>query len=216
MYVAGHLHLKKGLHECVVRVFSNFYIQLVHSWYIMVQKRDNLEMKVLAYLFNSEAHIRGMERAIGVPHSTLLRVLSRMENKNIIDYKTVGKNKQYFIKESLKSRKMLENMENYKLLTLFEKYPKLEILFEDVMKKCDSRLIILFGSYAKNIPRKESDIDLYIETEDVDVKRKAEEINSKLSVKIGKFDRHSLLIKEIIRNHIILKGVEHFYEQIFD
>jgi len=172
-------------------------------------------MEILAHLFNSEAHIRGMEKAIKIPHATLIRKLSKMERQNIVDYKIVGKNKQYFIKRSLKSRKMLEMMENYKLIRFLEKYPHLEPLFEDIIKKCSSKLIILFGSYAKGIPKQESDIDIYIETEDQNIKKKAEEINSKLSIKIGKFNKDSLLIKEIIKNHIMLAGAERFYEQIF-
>ena len=182
----------------------------------MVQKRDNREMEILAYLFNSEAHIRGMEKSIKIPHATLIRKLSRMEKQNIADYRIVGKNKQYFLKKNLKSRKMLEIMENYKLIKFFEKYPHLEPLFEDIIKKCSSKLIILFGSYAKGIPKQESDIDIYIETEDPNIKKKAEEINSKLSIKIGKFNQNSLLIKEIIKNHVILRGAEIFYEQIFN
>ena len=85
---------------------------------------------------------------------------------------------------------------------------------EQKIKKCDSKLIILFGSYAKNIAKPESDIDIYLETEDQNIKKKTEEINSKLSVKIGAFNKDSLLIKEIIKNHVILKGAERFYEQL--
>ena len=182
----------------------------------MIQKKDNKEMEILAYLFHSEAHIRGMEKVLKIPHATLIRKLSRMEKENIVDYKVVGKNKQYFIKRNLKSRKMLEMMENYRLLKLLEKYPTLEPIFEEIQKKCSSELIIIFGSYAKNISKSESDIDIYIETENLSTKKKIEEINSKLSIKIGKFNKDSLLIKEIIKNHIILKGAEKFYEQIFN
>ena len=182
----------------------------------MVQKRDNKEMEILAYLFNSEAHIRGMEKAIKIPHATLIRKLGKMEKQNIVDYRIVGKNKQYFIKRNLRSRKMLEIMENYKLIKFFEKYPHLEPLFEEIIKKCSSELIILFGSYAKGIPKPESDIDIYIETGEQNVKKMAEEINSKLSIKIGKFNKDSLLIKEIIKNHVILMGVEQFYEYLFN
>ena len=42
-------------------------------------------------------------------------------------------------------------------------------------------------------------------------KNKIKELNSKLSIKIGDFDVNSLLIKEIIKNHVIIRGVEEFY-----
>ena len=105
------------------------------------------------------------------------------------------------------------NTENYQYLKFIEKYPHLEPLFEDILKQCESKLIILFGSYAKNLAKKESDIDIYIETNSPELKRKISEINSKLSIKIGKFDTTSLLIKEIIKEHIIIRGVEEYYEK---
>ena len=75
-------------------------------------------------------------------------------------------------------------------------------------------MIILFGSYAKGISKKDSDIDIYLETNDNSIKTRVKEINSKLSIKIGKFDTKSLLIKEIIKNHIIIRGLEDFYERV--
>ena len=59
-------------------------------------------------------------------------------------------------------------------------------------------MIILFGSYAKEILNLKY-IDIYLETNDNKLKNKVKEINSKLSIKIGKFDTKSLLIKEIIK-----------------
>ena len=46
------------------------------------------------------------------------------------------------------------------------------------------------------------------------VKEDIENINSKINVKIGIFDNDDLLINEIIKNHVIIKGVEKFYEKI--
>ena len=45
------------------------------------------------------------------------------------------------------------------------------------------------------------------------IKNKIKELNSKLSIKIGEFDLNSLLIKEIIKNHVIIRGVEDYYEK---
>ncbi len=185
----------------------------------MVQKRDKVEFEILGCLLKSEAHIRAIEKEIKIPHATVIRKLEVLEKRGIVDFKVIGKNKQYFINKRLKSKKMLEAMEKFKLLNLFEKYPNLEPLFEEIVKKLSSEktgMIILFGSYAKNIPKKESDIDIYIETEDQSIIKKMEAINSKLSVKIGKFNKDSLLIKEIIKNHIILDGEDRFYEHLFN
>ena len=83
----------------------------------------------------------------------------------------------------------------------------------EIVNKNPRGMIILFGSYAKFIPKEDSDIDIYIETTENKVKNKLQELNSKLSIKIGKFDKDSLLIKEIIKNHIVVRGVEEYYEK---
>ena len=81
------------------------------------------------------------------------------------------------------------------------------------MKKTNEKLIILFGSYAKGLARKDSDIDIYIETKNRNVKKEIEDIHTKINVKIGTFDSNSSLIKEIIKDHIIIKGIEDFYDK---
>ena len=59
----------------------------------------------------------------------------------------------------------------------------------------------------------DSDIDIYLETANNKIKNKVKDINSKLSIKIGEFDTSSLLIREIIKNHIIIRGIEEYYER---
>ena len=71
----------------------------------------------------------------------------------------------------------------------------------------------IFGSYAKGTAKKDSDIDLYVETEDKTLKRRLELLDSRLSVKTGEFDANHLLIKEIIKDHVIVKGVERYIEK---
>ncbi|MEK6853976.1 MAG: hypothetical protein AABX60_01455, partial [Nanoarchaeota archaeon] len=60
---------------------------------------------------------------------------------------------------------------------------------------------------------KESDIDVYIDTVDRETRDEISDIDTKLSVKIGRYDTQSLLIKEIEKNHVIIKGVEEYYEK---
>ena len=74
-------------------------------------------------------------------------------------------------------------------------------------------LSILFGSYAKQSAEKGSDIDIYIETKDKKIKQGLEILDSNLSVKIGEYDKKNLLIREIEKNHVIVKGVEVYYEK---
>ncbi len=180
----------------------------------MVHNRDNLDLEIILVLLTGEIHLRGIAKQLGESHSTISRKLNKMTKENIVDFKKVGKNKVFFIKKGLQARNYIFNAERYKLTKLIKHYPDLNVIISDILKKCNERLIILFGSYAKGIAKKESDIDIYIETPRRKAKEEVEYISSKIKVKIGNFDLNSLLIKEIIKNHIMLKGVEDFYEKI--
>ena len=142
-----------------------------------------------------------------------MRKLNKLTKDNILNFRLEGKNKIFFIKKNLESRTGVFNAEHYKLTKLIRAYPKLSVIIEDILTNSSDNLIILFGSYAKFIPKTESDIDVYIETENKKIKKKLESINSKIRVKMGRFDKKSPLIKEIINNHIIIKGIEQFYEK---
>ncbi len=180
----------------------------------MNQKRINLAFEIILKLLKENAHGREISKYLKVPLSSVQRALSDLEKKNILDFKISGKNKIYFIKKNLCARKYVFSAENYKLLKLIEKYPLLEPIFSEIITVCGSTPIILFGSYAKFNAKKDSDIDVYIETSNKQVKKQIEMIHSTLSVKIGIFNEDSLLIKEIIKNHVIIKGVEQYYEKI--
>jgi predicted nucleotidyltransferase len=188
----------------------------------MVQNRDNtenaenerLEFEIILVLLREKNHLRDIARILKASHSTIMRKINVLVKENILDYKTEGKNKIFSIKNNLQAKNYVFNAERYKFIKLLKEYPKLNIILEDVLKVSEERLIILFGSYAKFIAKEDSDIDIYIETNDKKSKEKIGSINSKINIKIGTFDRNDLLIKEIIKNHVILKGVEEFYEKI--
>ena len=179
----------------------------------MVQKGNDLELKIIVVLLKSQDHIRGVAKKLHESHSTILRKLNNLKKENVVDSKIDGKNKIFFLKDNLIAKSYIKKAELQQLSDLLRTYPELGVLFEEILKKTDDTLIILFGSYAKGLAKKDSDIDIYIETQNRNVKKSIEEIHSKINVKIGTFDTQSPLIKEIIKNHIIIKGIEVFYDK---
>jgi predicted nucleotidyltransferase len=179
----------------------------------MVQKRDSLELEIINQLVKSNNHVRGLAKILQESHSTISRILKKLTKENVVDFKQEGKNKKFFLKESPLTKSYILKGELHKLSTLLKNYPTMNIIIEDILNKTNEKLIILFGSYAKFNAKKGSDIDIYIETKDRKVKKQVEEINSKINVKIGPFDKKSPLIKEIIEDHIIIRGLEDFYER---
>lgn len=174
---------------------------------------EQISYKILEELQKQDSHIRALAKQLSTNHMTILRRISELEKENVIDYKQEGKNKVYFLKESIEAQQYLKIMEYNKLVQLIKKHPRLRKII-DKIQNTNVDLAIIFGSYAKGNETKKSDIDLYLHTQDKNIKESIQLIDSKLSVKIGEFDKENLLIKEIIKNHVIIKGVEKYYELI--
>ena len=168
-------------------------------------------MDIIELLLKADNHVRGIAKKLNESHSTILRKLDNLKKENVIDSRKEGKNKIFYLKKNLVSRTYILQAELHKLTKLLQQNPELSIIFEEVLKKSDEKLVVLFGSYAKGLAKKDSDIDIYIETKSRNVKKTIEEIHSKINVKIGTFDTKSPLIKEIIKDHVIIRGIEVFY-----
>lgn len=188
----------------------------------MVQKRYKMDkggndidigMEAILLLLRGERHLRGIAKELGWPHSTVMRRLNVLVSENVLDFKQEGKNKVFSIKDSLQAKNLTFNAERYKLLKLFRKYPDIVVIADGLMRKLHDGMIVLFGSYARFSAKKGSDIDVYIGTSDKKAKEIAESLNSRINAKIGSFDTNSYLIREIIKNHVIIRGVEEFYEK---
>ena len=177
----------------------------------MVQKRNNLELDIIELLLKTDNHVRGIAKKLKESHSTILRKLNNLKKENVIDSRREGKNKIFFLKQNIISQNYILQTELHKLTKLLKRHPELSVIFEEILKKTNEKLIVLFGSYAKGLAKKNSDIDIYIETKSRNVKKSIEEIHSKINAKIGTFDIKSPLIKEIIKDHVIIRGIEVFY-----
>jgi predicted nucleotidyltransferase len=200
---------KVWMSDCNQRIFIKFGSNIIH----MVQKGDNLDSDIILFLLRGESHVRRLAKQLERSHSTVLRRLNDLLEENVLDYKMEGRNRVFFIKKNLQAKTHVFNAEHYKLMNLLKKYPEFGVIVEDILKRCDEKLIIVFGSYAKFMAKKESDIDVFVETRNSRTKEELEAIHSKINAKIGKFDLDSPLIKEIVKNHVILRGVEDFYEK---
>ena len=178
----------------------------------MCQKWDSITFEILLQLLKSEAHVRQLSTDLKIPLSTLSRKLTSLRDGLILDYKVEGKNYVFFIRKNLIALKAVLSAENYKLMKTAAKNTFLLPIFED-LAKIDG-MIILFGSYAKGTAKEDSDIDIYIETTEKAIKERAERVYHGLSVKIGAFNKNDLLMREIIKNHVIIKRAEEYYEKL--
>ena len=175
---------------------------------------SQINYNIVLNLMKQDNHIRGLAKDLNTNQTTIARKVQELADQNILDFRLEGKNKVYFIKKTLESSEYIKIIEHNKLLEAIKKYPKLRLIIEKIQENKKMKLAIIFGSYAKGNADKDSDIDLYVQTQSKDTKISLEQGDSKLSIKIGKFDKETTLAKEIIKNHIIIKGVDAYYELI--
>ena len=173
----------------------------------------NYNYKIVESLQKSETHIRGLAKKLDTNQTTIARKIQELCRNNIVDFRQEGKNKVVFLKKSLEAKQYAYGVETAKFLELLRMYPHVRRIMESIKKNPKVGLALLFGSYAKGIAHKDNDIDIYVDTKNRKLKEEIESIDTKISVKIGGYNRDSLLIKEIEKNHVIIKGVEEYYEK---
>jgi len=180
---------------------------------------NNKELAVLnEFASNQRYHGRRLANKLNMNQKTVSNVLNILEKKNFIKFTQEGKNKNYFLnKSNLLLKEALKLVEINRKIIFLEKYSKLNELFLKIEKRSKG-LVLVFGSYANFSSTKNSDFDLFIigsvnELDDLE-KLYHLKINIVNSSKT-KFKRDDLFVKEILKNHIILKGVENFIELIW-
>ncbi len=173
----------------------------------------NITNEIILLLSGNNLHVRALAKQLNTNHVTILNKLETLMEENVIDFKQKGKNKVYYLKKTLEARNCIIMAELYKMNKILKMYPRLRKIIEDILKNPKIELAILFGSHAKGLAHEDSDIDVFVETKSRILKRNLENSDSRLSVKIGTFNRSNPLIREIEKNHIIIKGVEIYHEK---
>jgi predicted nucleotidyltransferase len=176
-------------------------------------EQKDYKFEIVNELLKKENHVRSIAKNLNTNHMNIIRKIKELEKDNVVDYKRNGKNKTYFLKKTVEAKNYILIAEIYKLNNLLKKYVQLRVIIEKIRKDNRIKLAILFGSYSKGIAKTDSDIDIYIDTKNKEIKKEISLIDSKLSIKIGSYNKSNLLIKEIEKNHVILKGFEEYYEK---
>jgi predicted nucleotidyltransferase len=183
----------------------------------MVQKHsafNSLALEIINAVMEGEMlHARGIAQKLGTNHTVILRRVKDLIEANVLDFAQKGRNKQYFLKKTAEAEAFAVMAESFKLAKTLQKYPLLRGIVEKIRLDGRIRLAVLFGSFAKGTAAKNSDIDVFIETTDRNLKKELSLLDSKLSIKIGLADLKEPLFKEIEKTHVIIKGVEEFLEK---
>jgi predicted nucleotidyltransferase len=185
---------------------------LSHIGTLLFHVEQNTSSEILLLLAQEDLHVRGLAGRLGTNHTTVLRRLQDLVRENAVDKRTEGKNTVYFVKRSVEGRNRMMMAEYCRLSRVLKRYPYLRAPVKMLLTLKDVHLALIFGSHAKGTATSRSDIDVFIETKDRTLKQELEKKFPRLSVKIGDFDPASPLVREMIKGHVIVKGVERYYD----
>ena len=203
-------------------------------------KTSNFQIKLLQLFdqnFNSEFTINQISKKTNFDYAYVNREINKLIKRGIISKKTVGN--AHLCSLNLKNDETISiifEYETYKKSCFYEEHKVLKTQFLEFfkeVKKYSIHSFIIFGSYAKGTETKKSDLDMLIISES---KKYSDNIhlliNSafKLSsveinpIIIGKKDFIRMLAnkvklnvgKEALKNHIILYGIERFWELVLE
>ena len=168
---------------------------------------------VVQTILKNPSHPREIAKQLKVSHATVLAALKQLEEEQAATYTREGKNKTYKLTRTIQAHTHKLQAEHHKLLTTINKYPHLAPILEEIKQTTTADIIMLFGSYAKQTADKNSDIDLYANTTTTKEKQAIQQVHTKISAQIGRLNPEEPISKEIMNDHVIIKGAEKYYEQ---
>lgn len=173
--------------------------------------------------FTKEYYIRQVHQSLKMSPRTAQLILEDLEKKAILESMRRGKIRVYKLKKSEMAYHYLILCELYKRISLLRDNPLLKEIVGKIIPYIDG-VGVIFGSYAKRMQKKDSDIDLFVAGACDEKKiKKVEQLYGKeiqikqCTIKIFK-EKHKkdILLKEVLENHIIIKGAEECMEIVME
>jgi len=173
--------------------------------------------------YPTSLHVRAMASLLNISHMTLLPHLKQLENLKVLRSSKKGRNKNYSLNQNnILTKYYLTTTEEIVTIEYLEKNQLIKKLAEHLTSLNTSNPLILFGSYADNSATEESDIDLFTigthtKAQTTHIKKFQATYGKKINIKTATTENFNkalrtgdILIKEIIKKHIILRNPDPF------
>ncbi len=170
--------------------------------------------------YNSELYGRGLVGKVSLSQKGTAIALDDLEKEGLLKSRLEGNIKYFRLNtDNSELKEVLAIAETMRKIEFLKKYRKLANIFTN-----EDRIVGVFGSYAKNTQRKESDIDIFIigKKLDNDYDKKGKTYDLNISIKyFSETDFKRLLkeknnlCKEIVKDHILIFGIEKFISIIW-
>lgn len=185
---------------------------------MLLNKKDLDILGEFARDYSGKIYGRDIAKKLRINQKTVSNILSMLEKEHILKFSQEGRNKYYFLNRfNPNAKEVIKMMEISRKIKFIERNNKLTELFNKLEERAKG-IMIIFGSYAKNENTEKSDLDIFV----IGNIREVEDLEKLYNIKINivksskeDFDKNENIIKEVIKNHIILKGVEEVVELIW-
>ena len=204
--------------------FYIFVVLLIIHMYKKIKFTENT-LQVLSLFtndFNREYYVREVEKLLKISPRTAQLILEDLEDKGIIESKTKGKIKTFKLNSSEFTQRYLAFVEQYKSIAFLEK----KLLIKEIIEKITPHIKgigIIFGSYVKGLEKEGSDLDIFIagSYNNDEIKRVSKNLGVEISIKcypLKTFEKNltrDILLKEVLKNHVIFLNIEQFIQAVF-
>ena len=171
--------------------------------------------------FDSEYYIREVQRILKISPRTAQLILDDLEKKGILESKLRGKIRAYKLKKNLMTAKYLVLTEKHKEIAFLEK----NLIIKEIIEKTTSLIQgmgIIFGSYAKGINKKDSDLDIFVIGKCNRIKIKEISKIYKIEINMKNYPKNifrkimdsDILTQEVLKDHIIFLNSEEFIDLV--
>ncbi len=176
-----------------------------------------------------ECYLREIAKKRDISTSSVSRQLKLLKGYKILNERKLGKELLYSL--NLKNNttlKLCELIETQRLENFYTRNKELKIILTDFLEQIKNKELVnvtVFGSVAKDTYVKESDIDILIITyKKIDFAKQIRKIHAEYGKNVSvvnltkeeiKKKKSELLIKEIIKSHLILYGYEFFIQEVY-
>ncbi len=192
---------------------------------------DEAELRILNVFLDLDRHyFSEITKLTKLTKPRTMRVLRKLVEKNVLEIKKEANIKYYYLKKNETTFSVISIVEYEKTMKFLKKHKTIQRALEMIKKKYDDPLIsLIFGSYAKHYATRTSDVDLLLVKESFSKSeiKKIEDIIDLVNGRIGleinphlmrldEFKAKNDLVKEVIENHITLKGAELFFRSVIE
>lgn len=198
--------------------------------YIQLEKTDFEVLKFLIENLNKDFSIKEIAEKLKKPYVKVHSSVNRLSDKKIIREEIKGRS-HYCSIDYKNNIDVVCFINSQKAKEFLLKHKKIKMIIEEIISamKIPNYTMLIFGSYAKRTADKHSDLDIALITSGEDKEEVERVINSKKRLSV--IDIHALEFsykefiemlkskemnvgKEVVKNHIIFKGCEQFYETL--